>query len=171
MVICTMLSVVCAITNGVKARRGLCNTQCTGAGSIPRKACFDAGVAGWRILFRALHTQGTQTIMERAIDKIIRQAMERGEFNDLKGKGKPLTHLEEYFNAPEELRMGFTIMRNAGCVPEEVSLLKEVDVLKGRLANCTDPLEKAGLQRQLNDRQLKLNLKLDAGRPQSKPRR
>ena len=53
----------------------------------------------------------------------IRSAIERGEFDNLKGKGKPLD-LNEYFDTPEDIRLGYTLLKNAGYVPEEVQLLK-----------------------------------------------
>ena len=51
------------------------------------------------------------------------EAVSRGEFDDLPGAGKPLD-LEEDPLVPEDLRMAFRILKNAGYVPQEY--LKEV---------------------------------------------
>ena len=58
----------------------------------------------------------------------IRSAIERGEFDNLKGKGNPL-NLNEYFDTPEDIRLGYTLLKNAGYVPEEVQLLNQIEEL------------------------------------------
>ena len=45
------------------------------------------------------------------VDKIIREAIERGEFDELKGKGKPLD-LDAYFATPEDIRMAYSILKS-----------------------------------------------------------
>lgn len=52
---------------------------------------------------------------ESAIDKAIREAQERGEFDNLLGKGKPLTWDDEH--VPAEWRMAHRILKNAGYAP------------------------------------------------------
>ena len=49
--------------------------------------------------------------IESAIEQIIKEGMARGEFDNLKGKGKPL-NLDDYFNTPEDVRMGFSILKS-----------------------------------------------------------
>lgn len=66
---------------------------------------------------------------DKAVESIIKEAMERGEFDDLPGKGKPLD-LTDYFNTPEEVRAAHSILKNAGMAPREVELLKEIAELK-----------------------------------------
>lgn len=63
---------------------------------------------------------------DRAIEEIIQAAMARGEFQNLKGAGKPQDH-SEYFALPEEDRLAFTVLKNSGYVPEEVALLRQID--------------------------------------------
>jgi len=43
----------------------------------------------------------------------------REEFDDLSGKGKPLD-LDAYFVAPEHLRIGYSILKSADVIPEEM---------------------------------------------------
>ena len=47
----------------------------------------------------------------------IREAFERGEFDDLPGAGKPLD-LSDYFNTPAADRMAFSILKSAGALPQ-----------------------------------------------------
>jgi hypothetical protein len=55
-----------------------------------------------------------------AVDRI-EEAMRKGEFDELPGKGQPLD-LTEYFNTPSEDRMAFSILKSAGVVPLEVEI-------------------------------------------------
>lgn len=65
----------------------------------------------------------------------IQEAMRNGEFADLPGHGKPL-ELEDLSGVPEELRMSFKIMKNAGILPEELTLRAECVTLEELLAAC-----------------------------------
>jgi hypothetical protein len=49
----------------------------------------------------------------------IREAVLNGEFDNLPNKGKPLS-LDDMAHIPEELRAGYTILKNAGVLPEEM---------------------------------------------------
>ena len=41
---------------------------------------------------------------DRIVEAIVKDAMERGEFDNLLGRGKPID-LTEYFDTPEEVRL------------------------------------------------------------------
>ena len=41
--------------------------------------------------------------LEKAVEAIIKEAQERGDFDNLKGKGKPID-LTAYFETPEDVR-------------------------------------------------------------------
>ncbi|HLS55462.1 MAG TPA: DnaJ family domain-containing protein [Zeimonas sp.] len=65
-------------------------------------------------------------LIERRIDEARRQ----GAFDDLPGRGRPL-ELDDDRLVPEDLRVAFRILRNAGFVPPEVEALRDVDALLG----------------------------------------
>ncbi len=92
-----------------------------------------------------------------AEDKI-KEAMERGEFDNLPGNGRPLQELAAYFAAPENLRIGYSVLKSSGFVPEEVSLLKEIETLKAGLAGCPDEQAKAKTLSEIRHLQLKYDL-------------
>ena len=52
---------------------------------------------------------------ESAIDKIIREAQERGEFDNLPGQGKPLNWDDQH--VPAEWQMANRVLKNAGFAP------------------------------------------------------
>lgn len=55
----------------------------------------------------------------------IREAIERGELSGLPGEGKPL-QLDDDSAIPEELRAAYRILKNAGFLPPELQLRKEL---------------------------------------------
>ena len=67
--------------------------------------------------------------------------MERGEFDNLPGKGKPID-LTEYFETPEEIRLANSVLKNAGMTSREVDLLKEIAELKQILVAILDEKQK-----------------------------
>jgi len=66
--------------------------------------------------------------MLRALDDLvesrIRDALERGEFDALPGSGRPLPD-EDLTGVPDDLRVAFRILKNAGCVPVELEALRD----------------------------------------------
>lgn len=96
----------------------------------------------------------------RIAENRIREAMAQGQFENLPGVGQPLD-LEEYFSAPEDLRMAFSILKSANCVPAEVELLKEVSRLERAIAETADATARHSLQRALIDRQTELAMTLE----------
>ena len=79
-----------------------------------------------------------QTIAERKIQ----QAMTEGTLPDLSHwKDKPLPP-DDMANVPEDLRMAYRLLKNAGYLPEEVAVRKEINRLEQLLETCTDEKEK-----------------------------
>jgi Domain of unknown function (DUF1992) len=97
---------------------------------------------------------------EKFIEEKIREAMEKGEFDNLPGKGKPLD-LDAYFATPADLRLGYSVLKSAGCLPAEVELRNEIESLKARLDACEDESERQTLRKEIEARTLKLNLIMD----------
>lgn len=77
------------------------------------------------------------TIAERRIQ----EAQERGDFDDLPGAGRPL-RLEDMSHVPPELRMAYTVLRNADCLPPELQERKEIQKLADLLEGCEDERER-----------------------------
>lgn len=101
--------------------------------------------------------------LAKFIEERIREAMEAGEFNNLEGAGKPLD-LDAYFNTPEDLRMGYSVLKSAKIVPEEVDRLKEIGDLKEKIKFSTDENEKRRLVVILNEKVLAFNLIMERNR-------
>jgi hypothetical protein len=89
----------------------------------------------------------------RAFEKIaeerIRRAMEEGAFDGLPGAGRPLV-LEDERWAPEDLRLAYRVLRNAGCLPPELELKKEIASLRTLIEAIDDDKERLRKIRELN---------------------
>ena len=107
-------------------------------------------------------------VFDRLADRRIRDAMSEGKFDHLPRRGA--IDLEEYFKLPAELRMAYSILKSAGCVPEEVELLRDVDRIETELAASTDDGRRAALRRELADARLKLDLALERTKRQRSSR-
>ena len=90
-------------------------------------------------------------------ERKIREAQEKGEFDNLPGKGKPL-QLEDDSQVPEELRLAYKILKNADCLPPELELKKDIVRMEEMLQGVTDVKEKYRLMKKLNFQIMKLNM-------------
>ena len=93
--------------------------------------------------------------------------MQRGEFDNLEGAGKPLD-LDAYFATPEDLRVGYSVLKSSKFVPEEIDRLKEIGILKDKLKNCADADEQKRLNKLLNEKTLALSLILERNKRKSR---
>ena len=94
---------------------------------------------------------------EKIVEKRIKEAMERGEFDDLPGRGERLK-LEDDSNVPEDLRLAYKILKNADCLPPELELRKEIRQMEDLLENIPDEKEKYRLIKKINFKIMQLNM-------------
>jgi DnaJ homologue, subfamily C, member 28, conserved domain len=63
--------------------------------------------------------------LDAIAERRIREAIERGDLDDLPGAGNPL-ELDEDPLVPPHLRTAYRMLKNAGFVPPEVELRREI---------------------------------------------
>jgi DnaJ-like protein len=97
-------------------------------------------------------------ILSTIAERKICEAMERGELDNLPGAGKPLAMDEDLSGVPAELRMAYKILKNAGFVPPEVELRKEIVSLREMLGTLEEDEQRRSVRRQLDYKLLKLNM-------------
>jgi hypothetical protein len=90
-------------------------------------------------------------------ERRIVEAMKKGELDNLEGHGKPINFEDETW-IPEDLRMAYRFLKNAGCIPPELQLRNEVVNLKTLMDTIDDDKERLKKIRELNFKILKLNL-------------
>jgi hypothetical protein len=76
----------------------------------------------------------------------IAEAQKAGAFDDLPGAGKPLDLTDDRL-VPEDVRVAHRILKNAGCVPEELIRRKEAADLRKLVASIAagDPERRRAL--------------------------
>jgi len=104
---------------------------------------------------------------DKLVESMIKDAQERGEFDNLPGKGKPID-LTAYFDTPEDVRVAQSVLKNAGMTSREVDLLKEVAKLKQVLAAAVDEKKKQEIQKEIEKRQIEFSLMMERQRRQQK---
>ncbi len=68
------------------------------------------------------------SVIQFIAEQRIAEAQAQGVFDNLPGTGRPL-ELEDMSHVPEELRMAYKILSNAGCLPPELEQRKELNRL------------------------------------------
>ena len=67
----------------------------------------------------------------------IAEAIERGELSNLPGAGKPL-ELDDDALIPQDLRLAYRVLKNAGFAPPEVEQRREIHDLRPLIATLDD---------------------------------
>ena len=102
------------------------------------------------------------------VDEIIRQWVAKvektGELKNDPKFGKPLELDEGYSETPEELRMAYKILQNAGYVPAEIEFFRTLATLREQLAAARDEGEARALRRQIAELDQKIAMVLRRGR-------
>jgi len=100
-----------------------------------------------------------RTAINIIAERKIEEFFQKNEGPDLSHwKNTPLP-VEDMSNVPSDLRMAYKILKNAGYVPEEIALQKEIKRTEDLLAHCQDEKEKLKQLKKLNFLQFKLECK------------
>ena len=96
----------------------------------------------------------------RGVEGQIREAIDRGDFDNLSTHGKPID-LSAWRKTPEHLRMGYSVLKNAGITPPEVEIKREIDKIRAQLKTTTDKQEKMRLSNRLNSLMVTDSVKME----------
>ena len=106
---------------------------------------------------------------DKLVESMIKDAQERGEFDNLPGKGKPID-LSAYFDTPEDIRLAQSVLKNAGMTSREVDLLNEIAKLKQILPGILDEEKKKEVQKEIESKQIEFSLMMERQKRQRKQR-
>lgn len=95
--------------------------------------------------------------LEKIAESRIQEAIKDGLFDDLAGKGQPLSLTDDH-DIPPELRLAYKILKMADCLPPEVELQKQIITLKDLMAGLPDEAAKLQQMRRLNFLTMKLSM-------------
>lgn len=98
--------------------------------------------------------------LDKMAEHQIKQAQARGELENLKGEGKPFVS-GETSNASVE-GFGYKTMANAGVLPEEIVLKKEIATLLPTIDLIKDPVERKAQMQHLAELQMRLGIHEEA---------
>ena len=75
--------------------------------------------------------------------------------------GKPMSFGDGYDETPAELRMGMKVLKDAGIVPPEVEVMREIAALQAQLAATADEAAAKPLRQRLSEKQQALAMRLE----------
>jgi len=100
---------------------------------------------------------GAVPLFQRLAEQRILEAQRRGEFDDLPGKGKPL-ELEDLSWVPDDLRIGYMVLKNAHVLPPEAEILKDIHILEDLLKHVEDEGERKALAKSIHWKVIRLDM-------------
>ncbi|QID19145.1 DUF1992 domain-containing protein [Nitrogeniibacter mangrovi] len=100
---------------------------------------------------------------DEAIGLAIARAYASGEIPGAESFGKPMKP-DGFAETPGEFRMPFKVLRNADAVPPEIGMFRKRAQLRAALETAADADARAALQRQLNELEQALALRLEGMR-------
>src|ERR1700752_4973417 len=106
---------------------------------------------------RSSQPTGAVPLFQRIAEQRILEAQRNGEFDNLPGKGKPL-ELEDLSWVPEDLRIGYHILKNAHVLPPEVELLKDIHTLEDLIKHVEDEDERRALAKSIQWKMIRLDM-------------
>jgi hypothetical protein len=106
------------------------------------------------------YTEDTMSPFALIAEQRIQEAIRNGALDDLALKGQPLPQ-EDFSGVPEDLRMGYKILKNAGYLPEELQLRQEILALSDLLTACTTFEQRSAMQRKLTLQRLQYDILME----------
>lgn len=101
-------------------------------------------------------------LLEDEIGRKLAEAQRTGELKAAASYGKPMPEDAGWQQTPEELRMGFKVLKNAGVVPPEVELLRQRAKLQQAVAEAGTDSVRRELQAALSTLEQTIALRLEA---------
>ncbi|MFC3283495.1 DnaJ family domain-containing protein [Litchfieldella rifensis] len=88
-------------------------------------------------------------MVDQLAEAHIQNALENGELDRLPGSGKPL-QLDDDSMVPAELRAGYRLLKNAGYLPPEMELVREIREVESLIARLDQDEEREQACARLN---------------------
>ncbi len=101
---------------------------------------------------------------DEAIAEHLAQAYKSGELQSAESFGKPLKEPAGYRETPDEFRMPFKILRNAGVTPPEIELFHQRAALRSEVESAPDEKTRMELRQKLSELEQLIALRLEAMR-------
>lgn len=99
--------------------------------------------------------------LDEQIAEQLRESERNGELRNAPSWGKPLPFDDGYDETPPELRMPFKILKDAGVMPHEVEMFRELSALKRALHESEDAGASRTLRQRISELQQAIALRLE----------
>ena len=96
------------------------------------------------------------------IERQVAKAQASGALSGLKGEGAPLPERRIETSEEASVSAGMRIMAEAGVVPEEFTLKKQLDAARAAYGAATDDAAKDAAMRRITDLELRYNIAREA---------
>jgi len=101
------------------------------------------------------------TTIDEQIAESLRESERSGELQSAASWGKPLDLADGYAQTPEELRMAFKALKDAGFVPPEVETMRQIAALRERIEADPDAPGADAIRQRMSELQQHLALRLE----------
>jgi len=101
-------------------------------------------------------------LLNDEIGRKLAQAERSGELRSAEGYGKPFTEDVGWTQTPDDFRMPFKILKNAGFVPPEVELFHERARLRQELEAAGTDAQQMALHKSLSELEQKISMRLES---------
>jgi hypothetical protein len=101
------------------------------------------------------------TTIDEQIAQSLRDSERSGELQSAASWGKPLDLADGYAQTPEELRMAFKALKDAGFVPPEVETMKQIAALRERVEADPNAPDADAIRQRMSELQQHLALRLE----------
>jgi hypothetical protein len=100
-------------------------------------------------------------LLDDHIGRSLAESEKSGELRSARTFGKPLDLGDGYDETPAELRMGYKMLKDAGVVPHEVQLMRDIEALRQQLDGAPDGDAARSTRQKLSEMQQQLALRLE----------
>lgn len=100
--------------------------------------------------------------LRQLIERQIKKAEAEGQLSGLEGEGKPLPDRHEFEDTA--IAAGHRIMAEAGVVPREFALKKELDEARAEWQSASDPDRRKKLMKKIADLEMRYEMEREAYR-------
>lgn len=100
----------------------------------------------------------------KLVERQIKKAQAEGRLKGLEGEGHPLPDRSSEAQGDPAVAAGHRIMAQAGVLPEEFAIKKELDAARQSYPTLTDPAQRRAAMARIADLEMRYNMARDARR-------
>lgn len=100
-------------------------------------------------------------LLDDHIGRAMAESERNGELRLAPSYGKPLNFGDGYAQTPTELRMGYKMLKDAGVLPPEVQLMRDIETLQQTVDAAPEAAESAATRERIVSLRQQLSMRLE----------